>query len=39
MGENICTMKRNTQTLLHYVNVVGLEVMAEKSKCMWTALH
>jgi retron-type reverse transcriptase len=39
LGDNIDTMKRNTETLIYTIKEVGLEVNAEKTKYMLLSHH
>jgi hypothetical protein len=39
LGEDISTLKRNTETLLHSSRKVGLEVNTEKTKYMVASCH
>jgi hypothetical protein len=39
LGDNICTIKKNTQTLIDTSKEVGLEVNTEKTKYMLLSRH
>jgi hypothetical protein len=39
LGDNVDTIKRNTQTLFDASKEVGLEVNTEKTKCMLLSHH
>jgi hypothetical protein len=39
LGSNINTIKRNTETLIGTRKEVGLEVNAERTKCMLLSCH
>jgi hypothetical protein len=39
MGDDINTIKKNTETLIDGCKEVGLEVSTEKTKCMWLSCH
>jgi hypothetical protein len=39
LGDNIDTMKKNTETLIYASNEVGLEINVEKSKYMLLSRH
>jgi hypothetical protein len=39
LGDNIDTKKKNAETLIDASNEVGLEVNAEKTKCMLLSRH
>jgi hypothetical protein len=39
LGDNIDTIKKNTQTLIDASKEIGLEVNTEKTKCMSLSRH
>jgi hypothetical protein len=39
LGDNINSVKKNTETLIGDSKEVGLEVNAEKTKCMFMSCH